>query len=166
MSNQGQKSLFVALLVGILVLACILSASCQSQYQFKREKIAGLAILAGAAAVDGVLEGYGFDGRTSFERKYGWSPYSFAGSLSWTSVYNNRQVEQGFKSAIHRWYGAFDFYHVADDVRSVGYKAGGGLFFVGSYKQNTRRRHWFLDLVIVSVVSSGAKSLGMKWIRR
>lgn len=165
MSNQGQKSLFVALLVGILVWACIISASCQGSYQFKGPKVGGIVILALAAAADGAVEGYEFDNRTSFERKYNWGPYSFGGSLSWTSVYNNHQVEQGFKSALHRWYGAFDFYHLADDFRSVGYKTGGGLFFVGSYKQNTRRRHWLFDVLIVSVVSSGAKSLGMQWIR-
>lgn len=165
MSNQGQKSLLVALLVAVFIWACILSASCQSHYQFKGPKIGGIVLMAIAAAADGAVEGYDFDNRTSFERKFNWGPYSFGGSLSWTNVYNNHQVDQGFKSALHKWYGAFDFYHVADDVRAVGYKAGGGMFFIGSYKQNTRRRHWLLDVVIVSVVTSGAKSLGMKWIR-
>jgi hypothetical protein len=89
--------------------------------------LVGLFLLALGSAFDGTVEGYGFDGRLSFERKYGVDPYGFFGSQSWRMVYVDNEPGQGFKSPFWKWLGAFDFYHMADDGRKYGYIIGGVL---------------------------------------
>lgn len=163
MGNKAHKSLLLCLLIGTLIWGCIIQAACQ-RYHFGSEKQLGLALVVLGSAADGLVEGYEFDARKSFERKWGVAPSSFFGSESWRKVYRNGNPELGFKSPLHRWYGAVDFYHFADDTRKVGYISGGMLYGKGMQK-NTKRWHYLLDVVIVSATASITKSLAMKYIR-
>lgn len=117
------------------------------------------AILALAGLVDGILEGYGFDGRKSFERKFNVKPTSYFGSQSWKRAYKDNNVDLGFKSAFVKWLGAFDFYHYADKTRKLLYIIGGMLIMNLNY-------NFFLLLAGAFVVSGIAKSIGMGWIRK
>lgn len=117
------------------------------------------AILAVAGLVDGILEGYGFDGRKSFERKFGIKAISYFGSESWKLAYKDNNVDLGFKSGFVKWLGAFDFYHHADDARKLLYILGGMLTMTLNY-------NFFILLIGAFVVSGIAKSIGVKWIRK
>jgi hypothetical protein len=118
-------------------------------------KWAGFGLLAVSSLSDGMLEGYTFDNRKSFERKYGADPYGFWGSQSWR--------------AKHTWYakqfGVPDFYHMADDIRTYGRVASGACIGIGGIKSGNTWKQWALDIGIGLVVSSGFKRLGMEWIR-
>lgn len=132
-------------------------------YNFRGAKIAGLAIISSASFVDGVLEGYQFDGRRSFERKFGADPEGFWGSQSWRKVYVDGNPEKGFRSKFHKNAGALDFYHVADDFRKWGYLSGGAVFVLGAKGQDWKK--CLLDFGIVFVSSSLSKRAGMQWVR-
>jgi len=135
------------------------------QYGFTPGKIIGWASLAIGGFADGALEGYQFDSRKSFERKWNSDPYGFWGSQSWRMIYNEGNPQMGVKSKIHNWLGAVDFYHVADDTRKIGYIGGGITLGISGCKANKKWWHWALDIGISSIISSSAKSLGMKWVR-
>jgi len=113
---------------------------------------------------DGLCEGYEFDGRKSFERKYNAKKTGYFGSESWKSVYRNGDPEQGFKSSLHRNIGAFDFYHNTDDLRKIGYISGGVVIGLNTHK-NTNKWHTVADFAIGFAVSSLTKSAAMWWIR-
>jgi len=140
------------LLLQLLLLPALLSA--QNPYKITKVKAAGFATVAAASLVDGILEGYQFDGRRSFERKWGSDPRGFWGSESWR--------------ANHTWYaktmGVPDFYHMADDTRKIGYITGGVMIGIGM-KDNRKWWHYALDIGISAVVSAGAKHAGMSWVR-
>jgi len=118
-----------------------------------------LAIVASAA--DGTVEGYEFDGRKSFERKYPErvKPNSFFGHLSWTN-----------KTTL--WYritgGVWDFYHLADDIRSYGYRiAGMGLGGYVILLLLVQTKLLIISVLVISffVVCSIMKRVSMWWIR-
>jgi len=138
----------------------------KEKYKVTTGKAIGWATIAVASAVDGALEGYQFDGRKSFERKWGVDPYGPMGSQSWRMVYVEGNPELGFKSWFHEKWGALDFYHLADDTRKFGYIGGGISLGIGGAKANQNWKHWLLDIAITSVISSGAKSAGMRWVRK
>ena len=146
----------------ILLLLCSLSA--QAQYRITRTKVTGWALCAIGGVADGMVEGYEFDGRKSFERKYSVSKTGYFGSESWKSVYRNGDPEQGFKSGFHRNMWAFDFYHHADDLRKIGYLSGGVVIGLNAHK-NTNKWHTVADFAIGFAVSSLTKSVAMRWIR-
>jgi len=133
-------------------------------YSINNLKITGWILCAISGFIDGVLEGYGFDGRTSFERKWGIDKASYFGSESWRMVYNGGDPEQGFKSIFHKLLGAFDFYHHADDVRKAGYIGGGLLVGVGG-SQYKKTWYYIIDFGIAFIISAIAKSAGMYWVR-
>lgn len=137
----------------------------QKYKPFTKAKILGYSLLAVGGTFDGMLEGYQFDGRKSFERKWGVEPESYFGSLSWKTAYQNNTVNQGFKSPYREWRGANDFYHLADDVRKIGYISGGVAIGLSSYNQNSKWWHYALDILISSTISSSSKAIGVKWIR-
>jgi len=146
----------------ILLLLCSISA--QAQYRITRAKIAGWGMVAVAGAADGAVNGYEFDGRKSFERKFNAKKIGYFGSESWKSVYRNGDPEQGFKSSLHRNIGAFDFYHHADDLRKIGYLSG-GVVIGTQHRKNTKKWHTVADFAIGFAVSSLTKSAAMWWIR-
>ena len=114
--------------------------------------------------IDGILEGYGFDGRKSFERKFGVKKDSYFGSESWRRIYKGGEKKNGVKSRLYELIGAFDFYHNADDARKV-LGIVSGIYVV---KFLIIMPYWyscFLYFAIVYVLSSITKHLGMKWIR-
>lgn len=138
-----------------------------AQYKpFTWQKCAGYTTLAFAGFKDGMVEGYEFDGRTSWERKLGVSPYSQKGSQSWRSVYVNGNPDLGFKSKFHEWMGAWDWYHRNDDYRKIGYISGGIIIGINGHKVNTKWWHYAADFAISMAVSGTAKSIGMKYIRK
>lgn len=86
-----------------------------------------ILLLIIASVADGFVEGYEFDGRMFFEKKFGADPTGFWGSKSW----ENKDTW---------WYkisgGTCDFYHVADDIRKHFYIAPIGIFFFVAYGVN------------------------------
>lgn len=124
-------------------------------YRFGKQKVKALTVLCFVNFIDGVVEGYEFDGRTSFERIWGVQPYSYFGSLShdsdWTWFEKLKQSQ-------------VDFYHTADDLRKWGYMTGGYMLGRASVK-NTRKVHMFYDLGISFIIGGIFKSVGMHWVR-
>jgi len=152
------------MIAAALILFIMCSLSAQAQYHITRTKVAGWALCAVGGISDGMIEGYGFDGRKSFERKYNAKKTGYFGSESWRSVYKNGDPEQGFKSSLHRNMGVFDFYHHADDLRKIGYLSGGVIIGLNAHR-NTNKWHTVADFAIGFAVSSLTKSAAMWWIR-
>ena len=129
----------------LLFIPFLLSA----QYKpFTKNKIIGYSILSVAGAIDGMVEGYEFDGRRSFERKYGVNTVGFWGSKSWTQK----------KVLGQTW----DFYHIGDDIRKAGYISGGIVIGIG---KKQKFRHYVFDFLISFAISGASKRLGLLWIR-
>ena len=147
----------------ILLLLCSLSA--QAQYRITRAKLAGWGMVAVAGAADGMVEGFEFDNRTSFERKKKVSKTGYFGSQSWKRAYKDGVQANGFKSDFVRIMGAQDFYHHADDLRKVGYLSG-GVVIGTQHRKNTKKWHTVADFAIGFAVSSITKSAAMWWIRK
>lgn len=110
----------------------------------------GLIVVFLAGAIDGIVEGFEFDGRKSFERKYNVDEFGFWGSKSWTRRTTDPNIW-------NRWFGVFDFYHIGDDLRAMFYLLGATLL-AQDY------RLW-LALLIGWVAKGVGKWLGMGWIR-
>jgi len=132
---------------------------------FAKEKIIANAFLTIPALADGLVEGYEFDGRKSWERKLGVDPYSYGGSLSWTEIYINNDPSQGEKSKFRTWLGANDFYHHMDDTRKIGYISGGFLLGRASAKHNNKLWQDLADLAITNIWTGFIKSRGLHYIR-
>ena len=147
----------------VLLLLCSLSA--QAQYRVTRAKLAGWGMVAVAGAADGAVNGYEFDGRKSFERKFNVSKTGYFGSQSWKRAYKGNNPDNGFKSDFVRIVGAQDFYHHADDLRKIGYLSGGVVLGLNAHR-NTNKWHTVADFAIGFAVSSITKSAAMWWIRK
>lgn len=147
----------------VLILLCSLSA--QAQYKITRAKIAGWGMLAVAGAADGMVEGYEFDQRKSFERKYNVSKTGYFGSQSWKSAYKGGNADNGFKSGFVQTFGAQDFYHHADDLRKLGYMSGGIVIGINGTKTNTKKWYYIIDFAASIAISAATKSASMRWIR-
>jgi hypothetical protein len=128
-----------------------------TEYQINKEKWWGFGLVVAAGFVDGMVEGYEFDGRTSFERKWGVSPDNpFWGSNSW---------DTGKNTGWERQFGVVDFYHVADDLRKVGYISGGVTIGIGAAKRKQKLRHYLYDIGLSFVIGGISKWAGMYYIR-
>lgn len=125
-------------------------------YQVNNEKVFGWCALSLAGAVDGICEGYEFDGRTSFQRKYGVSATGAFGSRSWANKDANR---------FYKYTGVPDFYHVADDLRKFGYISGGMIVGISGGQLRQKWWHYAVDLGLSFIVSGTCKAAGMYWIR-
>lgn len=134
-------------------------------YKVTKTKVAGWGITAIGGALDGLVEGYEFGDRLFFERKHGVNRYGYWGSQSWRNVYKNGDPANGFKSPAHRWLGAWDFYHHADDGRKLGYIGGSIMLGVGGAKNNTKWWHYAADFAVTFAISAATKSAGMAYIR-
>lgn len=143
----------------------------QYLHTWNTQKAIGITTLGFAGFVDGSLEGYGFDGRHSFERKWDADPYGFWGSKSHLKSFVDNDPSKGRKSGFTTWTGVWDFYHAADKSRKVGYITGGFVFGLGSWKckwkERTKREKWYfvMDVGAAVLVSSTAKNIGMRWVR-
>lgn len=135
-------------------------------YKITRAKVAGWGLCTAAGFLDGTLEGYHIDNRTSFERKYNVLKTGYFGSQSWRNVYIQGNPDNGFKSPVHQWLGAWDFYHHADDLRKVGYIGGGVIIGIGGAKTNGKLWHYLADFAISFTLSAASKSVGYYWIRK
>lgn len=149
----------------LVVIFCLFATLAQAQYRITKAKIVGWSICAVGGASDGMVEGYTFDGRKSFERKYGVDPHGYFGSESWRMVYRAGEPANGFKSQFHQTVGAWDFYHHADDLRKVGYIGGGVVVGIGGAKTNTKWWHYGIDFAVSFAVSATTKAAAMHWIR-
>lgn len=125
-------------------------------YRITNTKLAGWVVLSFAGAIDGVVEGYEFDGRTSFERKYGANPNGYFGSRSWEKAHTKETLYT-------KYFGAWDFYHHADDARKIGYITGGVI--VGLSGANEKWWHYSVDLGLSFIISGTCKAAGMYWVR-
>lgn len=134
-------------------------------YQITRGKIVGWSLCAVGGLADGLVEGYQIDGRLSFERKYGVDRYGYWGRDSWRNVYKGGDPANGFKSPIHSWSGAFDFYHHADDLRKIGYLGGGVVIGISGAKNNPVWWHYAVDFAAAFAISAITKSAGYYYIR-
>ena len=126
-----------------------------------------IIFVAVASIADGMVEGFEFDGRGSFERKFGVDPKGFWGSKSHVIT------QQNFWN---KHLGKFDFYHVADDIRKFFYLLSsliGGtntdvindilLYIVTSPGLPLKYTVLFITLFLVGSVF---KRLAMAWIRK
>lgn len=136
-----------------------------STYKITRTKIAAWSLCAVGGIADGLLEGYLHDGRTSFERKWNANKTGFFGSESWRMVYKLGDPEKGFKTPLHGWAGALDFYHIADDTRKIGYVTGGIILGIGGAKTNTKWWHYAVDFGVSFAASAISKSAAYYYIR-
>lgn len=132
-------------------------------YRITKTKLIGWTVLGFTGFMDGAVEGYEFDDRKFFELKYGADPYGFWGSQSWRKIYVNGDPAQGCKTVLGCSLGSFDFYHVSDDLRKLGYIAGGMTIALGAKDQKVM--HTLLDFAIGFGVSAVTKNLGMSYIR-
>lgn len=149
----------------LLVAAFGKAFSQDAKYRLGKEKIIGFSVVVIGGFADGVVEGYEFDGRTSFERKWGADPEGFWGSQSWRLAYKNGDPDQGYKNLFTQVYGSPDFYHLADDVRKYSYITGSISVGIGAGRNNTRWWHYALDFGISFAVSGLTKRAGMTWVR-
>ena len=154
--------IFFALLTAFALPAQVLEIG---SYKLTKAKIVGIGIASVGGLADGMVEGYEFDGRTSFERKWGKSARGYWGSESWRVVYKGGEPANGFKSPAHNAFGAWDFYHNADDLRKLGYISGGIVIGIGGNKVNTEWWHYAIDFGLTFAVSSVTKKAGMYYIR-
>lgn len=134
-------------------------------YKITRTKIAAWSLCAVGGIADGLLEGYLHDGRTSFERKWDADKTGFFGSESWRMVYKLGDPEKGFKTPLHGWAGAVDFYHITDDSRKVGYITGGIMLGIGGAKVNQKWWHYAVDFGVSFAASAISKSAAYYYIR-
>lgn len=118
--------------------------------------IAAILTLLFAGVVDGILEGWGFDGRQSFERKYDIDPFAFFGSKSHLQAYSNPNI-------YNKVFGVFDFYHVFDDLRKGSYILSG--IFLVLYVAPDIDANIFVQFIGAFMISAGGKIAGMQWIR-
>ena len=107
-----------------------------------------------ASIADGTVEGYEFDGRKSFEKKFGVDPNGFWGSLSHKN--KNNWFYRLTKST-------FDFYHVADDIRKYFYLAPFIVLYFSKIEVNTKNT---ISIIITLILSMLAKRYSMEWIRK
>ena len=134
------------------------------KYKVTNTKLIGWSVCAWAGLVDGVLEGYGFDGRRSFERKFGADPNGYFGSRSWAKAYQDKNPQNPIKPA-SKVFGASDFYHHADKTRKLSYLSGGVVIGIGGVKSNQKWWHYAVDFGVSFAVSGATKAAGMYWIR-
>lgn len=116
-----------------------------------------LAVIASLA--DGMVEGYEFDDRKSFERKFGVAPNSFWGSLSWKNA----------GTWLEKKIGTFDFYHVADDIRAWFYRFSGAALGAWVVLQVLQCAPWYyiaLQTILYFVAAMATKRGAMAWIRK
>ena len=104
--------------------------------------------------IDGILEGWSFDGRKSFERKYNVDNNGFWGS-------DRHERAQTDPNLYNKLWGTFDFYHMADKARKGGYLLSGFLILENS----TFEIHTLLLFIGAYTVSAATKIIGMEWIR-
>lgn len=148
-----------------LVLFLLCSISAQFQYRITRAKLAGWGVLAVAGVADGMVEGYEFDQRKSFERKYNVSKTGYFGSQSWKRAYKGNNLDNGFKSGFVKTFGAQDFYHHSDDLRKLGYISGGVVIGINGTKTNSKKWYYIIDFAAGFAISAATKSASMRWIR-
>lgn len=132
---------------------------------FRKEKLIGTGLSLGAGFLDGVEFGYLVDNRKSFERKYGVAPRSWLGSQSYLQVYTDWDASKGYKSNLHKWYGANDGIHAIDRLQKVMYISGGFYLGKGASKYNNKWYQDAADLLLVQFISATGKNLGYRWIR-
>lgn len=110
-----------------------------------------VVVLILAGSIDGMVEGFEFDSRMSFERKYKVDELSFWGSKSHKRITLNPNL-------YNKLLGVFDFYHVADDLRKTFYLISGILMCCIEWD--------IIPVFLLSFIISGlAKKYAMKWIR-
>lgn len=102
-------------------------------------------IICLASFIHGVVEGYEFDGRKSFERKWNIPPISFWGKFSHQN-----------KTKFSRYFGVIDFYHVADDLRKY-------LFILSGYWLVGLKWYEILIVLILGLISMQS---GLQWVRK
>lgn len=87
MNKSIQKFLMICGIIFLgLILLVAFNWALSQEYQWSKEKWCSLGVTAAAGFVDGTVNGFEFDGRKSFERKWNVRPISFFGSRSWETV--------------------------------------------------------------------------------
>lgn len=145
-----------------IILTSIIFFHLNAQYKIGKTQAIGFTLVGLGGFIDGLVEGYEFDGRTSFERKFGADPNGFWGSESWRNVYKDGNPDNGYKSWMHAQIGAFDFYHVGDKLRKGLYISGGIVISIG---EKRKFKYYLYDFLIATATSSFTKRMGMMWIR-
>lgn len=131
-------------------------------YKWNKQKTIGFSVLIIASIADGLVEGWEFGGRRAWEIKFGVAPRSFWGRNSYLRAFKNFDPAQGPKNIYTKMFGAWDFYHLADDIRKFGYIGGGIMITIGAKGQ--KWQHILLDAVIYSIGTTLAKSGSMMYV--
>lgn len=134
-------------------------------YKITKLKLAGLGLVALGGAANGMLQGYEFDGRASFERKWGKSQTGFWGSLSWTKRYRDGNPAYGLAHPAYVVLPVADFYHVTQVVHHHSLVTGGVLVGIGGGFSRQKWWHYLIDIGLSAAVNSTAQAAGLWWIR-
>ena len=134
-------------------------------YKVTKWKGAGLVMVAVGGFTNGMLQGYEFDGRRSFERKWGKSPTGFWGSLSWAQRYVDGDPANGVKNLRYQHLPVLDFYHVTQITHHHALVTGGIFVGIGGAKSNKKWWHYAMDVALSAAVNSASQSAGLYWIR-
>lgn len=136
------------------------------RYEFANPtKMAGWGLIILASFVDGATEGFEFDGRKSWERKFGANPHGFFGSESWRRLYVGGDPANGKVKGYQRHFGAWDSYHLGDDFRKLGYISGGVTLAIGGQQVNSKWWHYAIDVGVALGISMVAKREGILFAR-
>ncbi len=149
-------------LILFILLLANLATSQQQRYKITNQKIIGWSILAIGGAADGITEATQFD-RHVFEVKFDVDSKGFWGSESYLRAYKGGDPDNGYKSWYAKNFGAWDAYHLGDDIRKLGYISGGLVITLGS-KQ--RKIHYLYDFLIGFAISAATKRAAMWWIHQ
>jgi len=117
-----------------------------------KRDIVTLAILLPTSFIDGAVERFDFQNRKYFEVKYGASETGFFGSKSYQRLYDSPNF-------YNKNFGVFDFYHVADDIRKLGYLTSGATFAL-SLKYRRSNKEAIIKGILFFAASSLSKRVG------
>jgi hypothetical protein len=135
-------------------------------YELTKTKAVGLALVAIGGITNGMLQGYEFDGRMSFERKYNVDPRGYWGSQSWARRYRDFNPAHGLAHPAYKHLPVFDFYHTAQIIHHHSLVTGGIIVGISSAYTNKKWWHYGLDLAASTFINSASQSIGLRWIRK
>lgn len=132
-------------------------------YKLNKYKAVGFCMMVTSGVLNGIRQGYEFDGRTSFERKYHFDPYGYFGSLSWTRRYVNGIVNDGVKP-LYKYFPVPDLYHTLEIMSHTGFTTGGIVIGIGS-RTNKKPIHYLMDFGLAMAVNMVSIQIGYYYVR-
>ena len=140
------------LLFIILFIGC--AGTISGQYKINKNQLIGWSILGVTGVIDGAHTAYSYNNRI-FEQNFGADELGFFGSQSWRRLYDNPDF-------YNKNFGVFNFDHIAQDLKVLGYVSGGVVIGIGKKK---KFKYYLYDFLISAIVISGTKRLTFEIIR-